>query len=324
MRGIHEAKFIQTTFTVAKVGAILALIALGFFSFDKFAGLPANMSYFFDAQTIRGEQIVSLSGFSLLAVMAVAMVGPLFSCDAWNNITFAGEEVQEAHSVLPKSLFWGTLTVTAIYFLANVVYLLLLPLRGSDNGQTIIEQGIQYAAQDRVGTAALQQLFGPIGEYIMAFAILISTFGCLNGLILAGPRAYFAMARDGLFFKKVAILDPKTNVPAYGLILQGLWSAILATSGTYSNLLDYVVFAALLFYVLTVGAVFIMRRKEPDLDRPFKVPAYPVMPALYMVFALAIMLGQICLSPIYTGFGLMIIISGLPAYFIWHGKAKSL
>jgi len=319
-RGIHTARFIQTTFTVTKVAALAGLIALGVLAFDKFNGLAPNLAHFWRAQDLADH---TLSGFPLLAVLGLAMVGALFSCDAWNNITFAGEEVKDAERTLPRSLALGTALVALLYVLTNVVYLLLLPLHGVKDGATLLERGIQFAAEDRVGTAAAQIIFGDAGAGIMAAAIMISTFGCLNGLILAGPRAYYAMARDGLFFKSAGILHPAVNVPVAGLVLQGVWAALLATSGTYSNLLEYVVFAALFFYVLTVGAVFVLRKKQPNLNRPYKVPAYPALPALYIVLALAIMLGQICLAPKYTGAGLLIILSGLPAYLFWRAKTKT-
>jgi basic amino acid/polyamine antiporter, APA family len=318
-RGIHAAKFIQTTFTLSKVGAVLALIVIGIFAFDKFYGLQVNGANFWMAQTLTG---VPISGWQLLPVLGLAMVGALFACDAWNNVTFASEEVKDAESTLPRSLAMGTALVVLLYLLANCVYLLILPFHGDPHGTTILQRGIQFAAEDRVGTAVAQILFGPAGLGIMAFAIMISTFGCLNGLILSGPRAYYAMARDGLFFKGAGQLHKTANVPVFGLILQGLWSAMLATSGSYSNLLEYVVFAALLFYVLTVGAVFILRRKQKDLLRPYKVPGYPVMPALYIVCAVTIMLGQIFLHPQYAGSGLLIILSGLPAYWFWQSKSK--
>lgn len=316
-RGIHTARLIQTTFTVTKVAALAGLIALGFLAFDKFHGVTPNFADFWQARDLSGQV---LSGFPLLAVLGLAMVGALFSCDAWNNITFAGEEVKDAERTLPRSLALGTALVALLYMLTNVVYLLLLPLHGVKDGATVVERGIQFAAEDRVGTAAAQVIFGDAGAGIMAAAIMISTFGCLNGLILAGPRAYYAMARDGLFFKSAGILAPAVNVPVAGLILQGLWAGLLATSGTYSNLLEYVVFAALFFYILTVGAVFILRKKQANLDRPYKVPGYPALPALYIVIALAIMLGQIWLAPKYTGAGLLIILSGLPAYLFWRPK----
>jgi APA family basic amino acid/polyamine antiporter len=324
-RGIHAAKFIQTTFTVTKVGAIAALIILGLFAVDKFNGLGPNltndMAGFWRATNLQGEP---LFGIKLMAVLGLAMVGSLFSCDAWNNITFASEEVHNPEKILPKSLAIGTAIVATIYILANVVYLLLLPLHGSADGATVAARGIQFAAEDRVGTAAAQVLFGPIGEKLMAAGIMISTFGCLNGLILAGARVYYAMAKDGLFFKKAQHLSPTTNVPVYGLIAQGIWSCFLATSGTYSNLLDYVVFAALAFYLITVVALFVLRRTHKDTPRPYKVIGYPLMPAVYVVLTLGIMIGQLCLSPKYTGAGFLIILSGLPAYLFWHlKKAKA-
>jgi len=318
-RGVHTAKVIQTTFTIAKVGALAGLIILGFCSFDKFAGLSANLVDFWQPHDKASG--AALDALHFLPVLALAMVGALFSCDAWNNITFAGEEVKNAEKVLPRSLATGTTLVVLIYILANVVYLLLLPMHGIEGGATIVERGISHAAEDRVGTAAAEVIFGPAGRGIMAAAIMISTFGCLNGLILAGPRAYFAMARDGLFFKKAGVLSSTTNVPVYGLMLQAIWASLLATSGRYSDLLEYVVFAALLFYVLTVGAVFVLRKKDKDRPRPYLTPAYPILPALYMICASAVLLGQIFLSPIYSGAGLLLILSGLPVFFLWRRRS---
>lgn len=311
-RGVQAAKTIQTTFTAAKVFAIGAIIVAGFLAFNKFQGLAPNLANFWQSVNLQGQPI---EGVQLLMVIGLAMVGPLFACDAWNNITFAGEEVKDAEKVLPKSLALGTLIVVGIYLLANVVYLLLLPLHGTKDGATLVARGIQFASEDRVGTAAAEMIFGQPGAFIMAGAIMISTFGCLNGLILAGARVYYAMAKEGFFFKRAAILDPKTNVPVFGLIIQGVWSAALAMSGTYGNLLDYVVFAALLFYVLTVGAVIRLRMTQPDLHRPYKVFAYPFLPILYMVAAAAVMVGQMYLHFELVARGLVIILAGLPVYF---------
>jgi APA family basic amino acid/polyamine antiporter len=318
--GIQAAKFIQNTFTVTKVSALLALIAVGLFASDKFYGLDPNLADFWQPHNLAGDPI---GGLQFIAVLGLAMVGALFACDAWNNITFAGEEVSNAEKVLPKSLALGTSLVILIYLLANIVYLLLLPLHGSPDGTTLVQRGIQFAAEDRVGTAAAEVLFGPAGRGLMAAAIMVSTFGCLNGLILAGPRAYYAMARDGLFFRRAGVLNPVTNVPTFGLIIQGVWAAALATTGTYSNLLEYIVFAALLFYVLTVAVVFILRKKEPDTPRPYRVVLYPIMPAMYILFAVIIMIGQIFMSPLYSGAGLLLILSGLPAYMFWSRRNKT-
>lgn len=319
-RGVEAAKVIQTSFTAAKVFALAAIVLLGFFSFNNFAGLQVNLQNMWHAVTEKGQ---TLQGFSLVLAVGVAMVGPLFSCDAWNNITFAGEEVKEPEKILPKSLAFGTFVVVTLYLLANIVYLCMLPLLGSADATTIVGRGIQYAAEDRVGTAVAELIFGPIGKSIMAGAIMISTFGCLNGLILAGARVYYAMARDGLFFRQAGILHPQTGVPVFGLILQGLWSAILATSGTYSNLLDFVIFAALLFYLLTVGAVIILRVREPNIPRPYKVVGYPLLPIFYLVSATLVMVGQIYNRPNYAGWGLLIILAGLPVYFFWHFKNRT-
>lgn len=319
-RGVQAAKTIQTTFTAAKLFAIGAIIVAGFLAFNNFQGLAPNLEQFWQSVNLEGQPI---QGVQLLMVIGLAMVGPLFACDAWNNITFAGEEVKDAEKILPKSLALGTLIVVGIYLLANVVYLLLLPLHGAKDGATLVARGIQFASEDRVGTAAAEMIFGQPGAFIMAGAIMISTFGCLNGLILAGARVYYAMAKEGLFFKRAAILDAKTNVPVFGLVAQGAWSAALAMSGTYGDLLDYVVFAALLFYVLTVGAVILLRVRQPDIPRPYKVFGYPFLPILYMVAATAVMVGQMCLHFQLAAWGLVIILSGLPVYFICKGALRT-
>lgn len=319
-RGIEAAKLIQTTFTAAKVFALAAIIVLGLFSWDKFNGFDLNFNNMWQAVTEKGQPI---EGFNLVLTIGVAMVGALFSCDAWNNITFAGEEVKEPEKVLPKSLAIGTFIVVGLYLLANIVYLMLIPLHGVAASDNIIGRGIQYAAEDRVGTAAAEVIFGPIGKYLMAGAIMISIFGCLNGLILAGARVYYAMAKDGLFFKKAGILNRETGVPVFGLVIQGVWSALLATSGTYSDLLDYVVFAALAFYLLTVAAVILLRQKEPDLERPYKVIAYPFLPIFYIAATSLVMLGQICQRPKFAVYGLAIILAGLPVYFFWKSKNRT-
>ncbi len=314
-RGVETAKNIQTSFTLTKILALAALIVLGLLSIDKFSGVAVNFGAgFWQSNIAHGDFI------NIFLVVALAMVGPLFSCDAWNNITFAGEEVKDAEKVLPKSLALGTLIVVSIYLLANLVYLLLLPMNGAADGATVVARGISHAAEDRVGTAAAEIIFGAVGKSLMAGAIMISTFGCLNGLILAGARVYYAMAKDGLFFKKAGILNPTTNVPVFGLIIQGLWSAFLATSGTYSDLLEYVVFAALLFYVATVIAVLVLRKKQPDTARPYRVPLYPILPIVYIVVAVAIMGGQLYMHPEFSGKGLLIILSGLPIFFWLNRK----
>ncbi len=319
--GIRMAKLIQTTFTVTKASALFLLIILGVAAFDKHNGIAAgNFSNLWEQpHSLEG---MSLVGMGLLAALSISLVGPLFASDAWNNVTFTGEEVKDAEKVLPRSLALGTFITCLLYMLTNVVYLLLLPMHGAKTGDSVLARGIQFAAEDRVGTAAAQIIFGPVGEQIMAVAIMISTFGALNGLILAGPRAYYAMAKDGLFFKKAGILNVNTNVPTFGLVVQAIWSCILATSGTYGNLLEFVIFNALAFYVLTVASLFVLRKREPNAARPFKVPLFPFLPALYVVTAVIIMIGVIISSPWYSGFGLLITLSGVPAYLIWNSKNK--
>jgi APA family basic amino acid/polyamine antiporter len=316
--GIHLAKKIQTSFTTIKVVALSALIILGAFATQHHNGVATNFANIWGAKA-DGHP---LDGIPLLLAFSIALVGPLFAMDAWNNITFAGEEVKEPTKTLPKSLITGTALVCLLYLLTNIVYLLVLPFEGVKDAATVVERGIQFASQDRVGTAALEVIFGEVGQKIMAGAIMISVFGALNGLILSGPRLYYAMAKDGLFFKNAGMLNAKTNVPVFGLVIQGIWSCVLATSGKYGDLLDMVVFSALLFYILTVGAVFILRKKNADAERPFKVPLYPVLPALYIICAAAVCLGQIIGRPAYSGWGLAIILLGLPVYFIWQKKAS--
>ncbi len=310
-RGLRQGKILQNLFTLAKIGALLGLILLGLWTGSHHPGSwSTNLAHFW------GDTPVSL-GF--LMVVGGAMVGALFSSDAWNNITFTAGEVKRPHRILPASLLLGTGLVTLLYLLANLAYLDLLPLWGSEQGATVLERGISHAADDRVGTAAAQRIFGSAGQAIMAGAIMISTFGCLNGLILAGPRLYYAMAQDRLFFKKVGTLNA-TGVPAGGLWLQMAWASLLTLSGSYSNLLDYVIFAALLFYVLTVAGLFVLRKRRPHAERPYKVLGYPWLPGLYIVAAAAIMLDLLFVKPDYTWPGLLIVLTGVPVYVLWRHR----
>lgn len=317
--GIHLGKIIQTSFTSIKVISLFLLIGIGLCLTDAHQGMATNFVNMWQPVDASGKELTFLA---LMGALSAALVGPLFSSDAWNNITFAGEEVKEPRKTMPKALILGTGLVTLLYILTNFVYLMVLPLHGIKNGATVLERGIQYAAQERVGTAALQVMFGSIGEQVMAVAIMISVFGALNGLILSGPRLYYAMAKDKLFFKKAGELNANTNVPVYGLIIQGIWSCALATSGTYGQLLDFIIFAALLFYVLTVYAVIVMRKKHPDMERPFKVPLYPILPVAYIVLAVLLMIGQLCVNPMFCGAGLAIILTGLPVYMFWTSKSE--
>lgn len=306
-RGLREGKIVQNVFTSAKVAALLALIVLGLLVARNTEAVEVNLT------NPWGEEALSLA-----FVMAVggAMVGPLFASDAWNNVTFTAGEVKNPRRTLPLSLVGGTVLVMVLYCLTNLAYLSLLPLAGVETGVTVVERGMQYATEDRVATAAASMIFGARAEVIMAVAIMVSTFGCMNGLILAGPRLYYAMARDRLFFAKAGRLNA-AGVPAGGLWFQMVWASLLALSGTYGNLLDYVVFAALLFYVLTVVGLFILRRTRPDAERPYRAFGYPWLPGLYVLIASVIMLDLLFVKPTYTWPGLLIVLTGAPVYLFW-------
>jgi APA family basic amino acid/polyamine antiporter len=256
---------------------------------------------------------------TLIIAFGAAMVGSLFSSDAWNNVTFAAAEVKNAQRNLPLALLLGTGLVSLLYVLANVAYLNTLPLGGVADGATVAARGIQFATQDRVGTAAAEVLFGPSGTVLMACAILISTFGCNNGLILAGARVYYAMARDGLFFRRAGKLNGHA-VPSAGLIIQSVWVSLLCLTGTYGQLLNYVIFAALVFYVLTTIGLFILRAKRPDAERPYRAVGYPVLPALYILLAAAVSVILLIAPKTRTEAlsGLVLVLIGIPVYFLWR------
>jgi APA family basic amino acid/polyamine antiporter len=259
-------------------------------------------------------------GLGPLTLVAVAMVGPLFSSDAWNNITFAGGEVINPKRNIPLAVFLGTTIVCTVYLACNWVYLRVLPFYGTPAGAGPLERGIQYAAQDRVATAAAQVILGGHGAGLMAAAILISTFGCMNGMILAGARVYYAMARHGLFFSSVGKVNPRYRTPAISLVVQAVWAALLTLTGTYSELLDYVIFAVVLFYILTVVGVFRLRRTRPDAARPYRAWGYPILPALYVVCALAVELALLTHKPLRSVAGLSIVALGVPVYYLWRRR----
>lgn len=312
LRGLREAKWIQTSFTIAKTGALAALILLGITLGRNAEAISSNFGNFWQGSP-GGEQ-VSVLGIAIPLIVTAfgsAMVGSLFSSDAWNNVTFAAAEVRRPERNLPLALALGTGLVTVLYVTANLAYLSVLTLAQ-----------IQTAPQDRVGTLALEQMFGPVGQYLMAGAILVSTFGCINGLILAGARVYFAMARDGLFFARAGEVNAN-DVPAWALVAQGVWTALLCLTGTYGQLLDYVIFAALIFYVLTMVALFRLRRLQPHLPRPYRAFGYPVVPALYMAAATGVALILLVAKPVYSFSGLFVVLLGIPVYFLWSRGAAS-
>jgi basic amino acid/polyamine antiporter, APA family len=298
-RGVRTGAVVQNTFTVAKVGALVALVFLGL----AFGRNPAAVARNF------GDNFWPHDGGLLAAIrlVGVAMVGALFSSDAWNNVTFTAGEIRNPRRNVPLALVLGVGVVSAIYLACNFVYLSVLPL-----------EAIQHAAEDRVATAAAAGILGPIAVQAMAAAIMVSTFGCLNGMILAGARVYYAMALDGLFFRPVSRLDPKRHTPVVSLGVQCAWACLLTLTGTYSNLLDYVIFAVLLFYILTIAGVFVLRRTRPAMERPYRVLGYPVLPAFYILLAGAIEILLLLYKPNYTWPGLILVLLGVPVYFLWR------
>lgn len=329
--GIKTGAVIQNIFTIAKVSALALLIVVGIFVGRNAQAVAANFSHFWRLDSLHSATGTAAGPFvGVLTILAVAQVGSLFSADAWNNVTFTAGEVKNPRRNLPLSLALGTGVVILLYFFANVIYLNVLPMDGNPNGTTVVERGIKYATdhpevqadthEDRVGTAVMRQMFGETGLSLMAIAILISTFGCCNGLILAGARVYYAMARDGLFFKAIGNVSTKHKTPVVSLVVQGIWTCLLCLSGTYGQLLNYVIFAVLVFYILTIGGLFVLRYKRPDAERPYRAIGYPVLPAIYIVMALFIDVVLLRYQPQYTWPGLVIVLLGIPVYLIWSSR----
>lgn len=314
LQGIKSGKWVQNIFTALKVALLAGFIVLGLIFAINHEAVAINHSYFWKPVSLDGNV---LSGWALIVAVGVAMVGSLFSADAWNSITFAAGEVKNPRKNIPMSLFVGVLVVIILYILANFAYLNALPLRGNIEGKDVFERGIQFATNDRLGTASMFGLFGAMAASLMAVFVVISTFGCNNGLILSGARVYYAMANDKLFFKGVGKLNSR-SVPASGLKIQALWASLLCLSGTYSNLLDYVVFAVLIFYVLTITGLFVLRVKQPNAERPYKAFGYPIVPAIYILAATLIMVVLLIHKPDFTWPGLIIVVTGIPVYFIWQ------
>ena len=326
LRGVRGGRLVQNVFTSAKVLGLAGVIVAGLLIGRNDTAITKNMADFWHHAWIHIENgtvvsIEPLAGWSLLAAMGVAMVGSVFSSDAWNNITFAAAEVINPKRTIPLSLFLGTVIVTGLYIVANISYLVTLPLVGDPLAADALGRGIQFATDDRVGVAAASVIFGSSAAGIMAVLIMLSTFGCNNGLILAGARVYFAMSRDKLFFKRAGTLNER-GVPAYALVIQAVWASALCLSGTYGDLLDYVVFAILIFYILTIAGIFVLRAKRPDAERPIKAFGYPVLPALYIVLALAMCIDLLIFKPKFTYPGLALVLSGIPVYFVWKRVQK--
>ncbi len=322
--GVKTGAAIQNLFTSAKVAALLGLVVFGILLGRSGQALVANFGANFWKNAGLGalHDVGGGALVSTLTVLAIAQVGSLFSADAWNNVTFTAGEVKNPNRNLPLSLALGTGVVIALYIACNFIYLSALPLAGSPTGTTLLERGIQYASEDRVATAVITQMFGSVGGALMAIAIMISAFGCSNGLILAGARVYYAMAKDGLFFRGVARLHPKYKTPVVSLMVQMVWTAILCVSGSYSQLLDYIIFAVLVFYILTIAGLFVLRRTHPDAERPYRTVGYPALPAIYIVMALFIDVVLLRYKPQYTWPGLIIVLLGIPVYYVWTLRAR--
>jgi APA family basic amino acid/polyamine antiporter len=312
LRGVREGKLVQTTLTIVKTGALALLIILGLTIGRNATAIAANFS---NGNFVGHVDVTSV----FIVAFGASLVGSLFSSDAWNNVTFAAAEVKNPQRNLPLALMMGTGLVSMLYILANVAYLNILPMHGTKGATDIIGLGIQYATQDRVGSDAAQVIFGPVGGTIMAIAILISTFGCNNGLILSGARVYYAMARDKLFFRRAGQLS-KNHVPAAALIVQAIWTSLLCLTGTYSQLLDYVIFAALIFYALTTIGLFILRSKLPNAERPYRAVGYPVLPGLYILLAstIAVILLIADKTRAQALSGLVLVAIGVPVFFLWR------
>lgn len=305
-RGIKSGKVIQTSFTVVKLLSLFGLIVFGFLLASKPEIWNANWqdAWAMKSRAADGSIIGGVAGSAVLGAIAASMVGSIFSSDAWNNVTFIAGEVRNPKRNIGLSLFLGTLIVTIIYVSANLMYISVLPLHD-----------IASAPQDRVAVSASRAIFGNIGTYVIAVMIMISTFGCNNGLILAGARVYYTMAKDGLFFKKTGTLN-KNDVPEFALWIQCAVASLLCLSGKYGDLLDMISFVVVLFYALTILGIFILRKNRPDIERPYKAFGYPVLPAIYILMAVAFCTLLIYYKPVYAGWGLAIVLAGIPLYFI--------
>jgi len=327
-RGLHVGKIFQNVFTVAKAAALAALVVLGFWA-TKSTAVAANFTDFWRHANLAAMHIYPPDdpkwAIGTLTLVGVAMVGSLFAMDAWNNVTFTAAEVKNPSRNLPLSLAFGTGIVILLYTLANFAYLRVLPLSGDAHGSTVLARGIEYAADGRVGTAAMQVIFGPSGALLMAVAILVSTFGCNNGLILSGARIYYAMSKDNLFFASAGTVN-RNHAPGVALTVQCVWASLLCLSGTYGQLLDFLIFAAVLFYMMTLVGLFILRWKSPQMIRPYRAIGYPLLPAIYVVMAIFLEIQLLRYKPQYTWPGLIIVLVGLPVYAVWkwtRGPARA-
>ena len=310
-KGVQGGKVIQTIFTITKLVSLFGLIVFGLILAAKAEVWNANWANACQMSKLsEGGMIAGVAGSAVMGAIAASMAGSIFSSDAWNNVTFIAGEIKNPKRNIGLSLFLGTLIVTLIYVAANVMYISVLPLND-----------IAFAKQDRVAVAAANEIFGNIGTYVIAVMIMISTFGCINGLVLSGARVYYTMAQDGLFFKQAGTLN-KNAVPQWALWAQCVWASLLCLSGQYGDLLDMISFVVVLFYVLTIIGIFVLRVKRPDIERPYKAFAYPVLPIIYIVLGLTFCFFLITMKPLYAGIGLGIVLLGIPVYYIAVANQK--
>lgn len=332
--GVREGKWVQNVFTLAKTAALIGLIVVGLTVAGNANAIQQNLHnvWWGRPETTRFQDTLALFGKSavsspmtyalvVLMVMAATMTNSLFSADAWNNVTFSAAEVQDPTRNLARSMACGTGLVIVLYLLAQLAYLASLPLDGRKDGTTPSERGIAHASEDRVATAVLEEVSPNAGAKLMAAAIMISTFGCVNGMMLMGARLYYAMARDSLFFQSVGRLNGR-GVPAAGLVLQGIWSVVLTFSGTYNRLLDFVMIAAMVFYVLTVAGLFVLRYTRPDAERPYRAFGYPIIPGLYVLLCALITVDWLVVKPEFTVPCMLIVLTGIPVYWLWRLNAR--
>lgn len=321
--GVNNGKIIQRIFTSAKLLALFGLILIGVFVGYKTGYWKSNIQLPFSGSGLSSNTINSDFNYTtLLGALGVALIGSLFSSDAWNNVTFIAGEVKEPQKNIPLGLLVGVLIVTVLYVLANVAYFMLLPALGSPEGKTVLDRGIAFAQNDRVGTAALSAVFGQTSAYVMALLIIISTFGCNNGLILSGSRLFQSMANEGLFFNSASFLN-KNSVPSKALWYQATWASVLCVSGSYGSLLDYCTFASLVFYIVTISALFYLRKMEPDANRPYKAFGYPFLPAIYILVTALICIDLLIFKTLNTGLGLLIMLIGIPVFYIFKAKKNA-
>jgi APA family basic amino acid/polyamine antiporter len=309
-KGVKNGKLLQTFLTVIKIISLFGLIIFGFTIGAKAEIWNANWSDAFSSRSFDAgsSSWIAISGTTLMAAISAAMVGSLFSSDAWNGVTFIAAEIKNPEKNVGLSLFLGTFIVSIIYILANLMYLAVMPLNE-----------IAFAKSDRVAVVAAQHIFGNTGTLIIALMIMISTFACNNGLIMAGARVYYTMAKDGLFFKKAALLN-KSSVPAWALWFQCIWASALCLTGKYGDLLDYVMIIVIIFYILTIYGIFILRRKMPDAVRPYRAFGYPVLPMFYILVASAICVALLITKTSTCGWGVIIMLAGIPVYYLTKPK----